>query len=149
MCSALFGEAVSASYVPFQSDHKVMAHSVKCPPKARQAYQQFMREAYATDIEPEVKKKWAEESGEGANVRTSKDPNTPFRARVARDVFTALPAAERDRYAAEAKAEAAAAHAAYEKAMNEPPSQTPQARQESVYSRFLTLLPINWWPTAQ
>ncbi len=23
---SLFGEAVSASYVPFQSDHKVMAH---------------------------------------------------------------------------------------------------------------------------
>jgi hypothetical protein len=26
MCS-VFGDAVSASYVPFQSDHKVMAHS--------------------------------------------------------------------------------------------------------------------------
>ncbi|KAJ7896577.1 hypothetical protein B0H13DRAFT_2338310 [Mycena leptocephala] len=47
---------------------------VKCPPKARQAYQQFMREAYATDIEPEVKKKWAEESGEGAKSVPARTP---------------------------------------------------------------------------
>ncbi|KAJ7899717.1 hypothetical protein B0H13DRAFT_1883804 [Mycena leptocephala] len=95
---------------------------VRSPPKARQAYQQFMHEDYTSKIQPIVETQWAASSGDGSNVKTAKEPNAPFRARVAREVFAALPESEQQRYATNAKTEAASTRAAYDTALKEPPS---------------------------
>ncbi|KAJ7490196.1 hypothetical protein B0H11DRAFT_2229117 [Mycena galericulata] len=62
---------------------------LKTPPKARQAYQQFMHEHYTTQIEEEVKKRWAETPSGGSSVPT-KEPDAPFRAMIARELFAKL-----------------------------------------------------------
>ncbi|KAJ7139006.1 hypothetical protein C8R44DRAFT_867180 [Mycena epipterygia] len=76
------------------------------PPKARQAYQQFMREEYKTMIAPVVAERWVHTPSDGNNVQTSKDPDGPFRAAITREVFAALPDDEHRGYADRAKAEA-------------------------------------------
>ncbi|KAJ7076959.1 hypothetical protein C8R43DRAFT_1143587, partial [Mycena crocata] len=53
------------------------------PPKARQAYQQFFHECNTDIIKPEVERRWLESEGDGASLQTSKEPNAPFRSRVA------------------------------------------------------------------
>ncbi|KAJ7895676.1 hypothetical protein B0H13DRAFT_2338752 [Mycena leptocephala] len=68
------------------------------PPKARQAYQQFMREVYTSDIAPVVAERWAEQQADGTNIQTKSDPNGAFRAAIARELFAALPQSERDGY---------------------------------------------------
>jgi hypothetical protein len=106
---------------------------VHAPPKARQGYQQFMHECYAERIDPIVKQRWAETQGAGASVPVSKEPNAPFRAQIAREVFAALPESEKQQYSARAKAEAAAAHGAFEKSLKDPSSKAPADRQKSVF----------------
>ncbi|KAJ7607008.1 hypothetical protein DFH06DRAFT_1018881 [Mycena polygramma] len=105
---------------------------VTSPPKARQAYQQFMHELYNEEIEPLIKKRWAESSADGASVPTSKEPNAPFRAKIARELFGNLPEAEREAYGARAKLEAVQARTAYSKALNAEPSKSPEARQKAI-----------------
>ncbi|KAJ7030559.1 hypothetical protein C8F04DRAFT_1186605 [Mycena alexandri] len=105
---------------------------LKIPPKARQAYQQYMREKYEQEIAPVVAERWLQQSSEGSNVQTSKKPTAAFRAEVARDLFAGLPENERNGYKERAKEEADAARAAYNKAMKEPPSRTPEARQKCI-----------------
>jgi hypothetical protein len=99
------------------------------PPKAWQAYQQFMAEAYSSVIEPVVKQKWTEAEADGSNVQTGKELNAPFRVRIARELFAGLPDDVRSKYADAAKAEAAAARTLFNKALKDPPSQTPEAKQ--------------------
>ncbi|KAJ7847078.1 hypothetical protein B0H13DRAFT_2362630 [Mycena leptocephala] len=115
---------------------------VKSPPKARQAYQQFMHEEYTSKIQPVIETQWAASSGDGSNVKTAKEPNAPFRVRVAREVFAALPESEQQRYATNAKTEAASARAAYDTALKEPPSRSPQARHEAIETVGAFLAPI-------
>lgn len=102
---------------------------VKVPPKARQGYQQYMREAYTSDIAPVVAERWAQKTSEGSNTQTQKDPKADFRAVVARDMFAELPEAQREGYQQRAKQEAAEARTAYEAAMKAGPSKTPEDRQ--------------------
>lgn len=89
-----------------------------------------MHEEYASLIQPVVENQWATSTADGSNVKTAKEPNAPFRARVAREVFAALADSEKQRYADNAKKEAAAARAAYDTALKEPPSRSPEARHE-------------------
>ncbi|KAJ7116234.1 hypothetical protein C8R43DRAFT_1137910 [Mycena crocata] len=102
---------------------------VVAPPKARQAYQQFMKDQYVEVVAPAVEAKWAATPGPGSSVRTKKDPDAPFRASVARELFKALPQDEKERYAAKAKEEAAAARTLFEKRLKEAPPKGPEARQ--------------------
>jgi hypothetical protein len=105
---------------------------VTSPPKARQGYQQYMREQYTnpgSDLEKEVKARWAATPAAGSSVATAKEPNAPFRAEVARDLFAQLPDSDRNQYSARAKAEAVAAQAAYNKALNGTPGKSPEDRQ--------------------
>ncbi|KAK7020342.1 hypothetical protein R3P38DRAFT_2535224 [Favolaschia claudopus] len=118
------------------------------PPKARQAYQQFMREAYADKIAPVVAEEWRKEvearasSGVVGEEESTKEPKAGFRAAVARKVFAALSTAEREGYAARAKAEAAAAKEEYVKSLKSPPSQTPEARQRCINGLSEFMAPI-------
>ncbi|KAJ6503459.1 hypothetical protein C8R47DRAFT_1250457 [Mycena vitilis] len=73
---------------------------VKSAPKARQAYQQFMREDYDTLVAPSVESEWKTSVASGSSVRTAKQPDASFRALVARKIFAELPSSERERYAA-------------------------------------------------
>ncbi|KAJ7076265.1 hypothetical protein B0H15DRAFT_805711 [Mycena belliarum] len=90
----------------------------------------FMHECYQDKVAPIVEERWAMEKEDG-NTRT-KDHKAGFRAQVARDIFRGLPAAEQDGFASRAKDEAAHAKAAYAKALNEPPSTSPEARQRCI-----------------
>jgi hypothetical protein len=91
-----------------------------------------MREQYTTpgsDLEKEIKAQWAATPAEGSSVATAKEPNAPFRAQVTWDLFAQLPGSDREEYSARAKAEAATARAAYNKALNETPGKSPADRQ--------------------
>ncbi|KAJ6489345.1 hypothetical protein C8R47DRAFT_1215692 [Mycena vitilis] len=82
----------------------LVAHlsGVKSPPKARQAYQQFMHEDYDEKVAPVVVEKWAQKCSEGSNVQTAKGPNGAFRALIARQIFGELAQSEKARSAYEA-----------------------------------------------
>ncbi|KAJ7684876.1 hypothetical protein DFH06DRAFT_1313254 [Mycena polygramma] len=115
---------------------------VKRPPKVRQAYQQFMHEAYDDVIAPEVEAKWEQKASDGSNLQTSKTPNGPFRLLVARELFGKLSEAERAGYAERAKAEATEAREAYEAAMKAPPSKAPEDRDKCIAAVRKFLGPI-------
>ncbi|KAJ7082834.1 hypothetical protein C8R43DRAFT_1142779, partial [Mycena crocata] len=96
------------------------------PPKARQAYQQFMHDSW-DKIAPEVAKRWQEQQDlEGG--KQGKSPKMGFTSAVSRELFNALSAGERQDLAATAKKEAAEAKAAYKASMERPPSQAPEDR---------------------
>ncbi|KAJ7473863.1 hypothetical protein B0H11DRAFT_2429784 [Mycena galericulata] len=106
---------------------------IRVPQKARQAYQQFMHEKFDTDIAPVVAEEWAATSvNKDGSLKTKKDADGPFRAKVARDLFAKLPESERQGYAARAKEEAAERRAEFEAAMKDPPSKSPEARQKCI-----------------
>ncbi|KAJ7431202.1 hypothetical protein B0H11DRAFT_2262225 [Mycena galericulata] len=105
---------------------------IRVPSKARQAYQQFMTEAYITKIAPEVERLWAKHVAKGSNIQTKKEPTAPFRAEVARGLFAKLPESERLRYAKEAKEEAAAKRKAFKDALKNAPSKSPEDRQKCI-----------------
>ncbi|KAJ6448363.1 hypothetical protein C8R45DRAFT_1133146 [Mycena sanguinolenta] len=108
---------------------------LSAPPKARQAYQQFMHESYTDKVAPVVAEEWRKlrETNSEVSERT-KEPKAGFRAQVARNVFAALPVDEQKALAARAKKEAADAKAAYISALKNPPSQSPVARQKCIDS---------------
>ncbi|KAJ7786876.1 hypothetical protein B0H13DRAFT_2528785, partial [Mycena leptocephala] len=91
------------------------------PPKARQAFQQYMRESYAEKIAPVVAKRWEKERGENG---------------------MAAAAAEQKALGERAKAEAQAAKASYVASLNSAPPETPEARQKSqcIHGLHATLL---------
>ncbi|KAJ7665820.1 hypothetical protein DFH06DRAFT_1322971 [Mycena polygramma] len=112
------------------------------PPKARQAYQQFMHEEYEDKIHPEVVRRWAEEQSDGSSVQTKQSPTGPFRAKIARELFGKLTESERGEYGTRAKKEAAEKREAYDKALNDPPSKSPEARQKCIDNVGSFLAPI-------
>lgn len=104
---------------------------ISAPPKARQAYQQFMRESHATAIAPVVKARWEADRAAGVQT-TSREPKAGYRAAIAREVFNGLSAAEQTGFGDRAKAEAAAAKAAYLKLLKDGPPQDAASRQKYV-----------------
>ncbi|KAJ7614713.1 hypothetical protein DFH06DRAFT_1146232 [Mycena polygramma] len=115
---------------------------VSVPPKARQAYQQFMHEEYEEKVAPVVIDRWASTAPSGSSVQTAKGPDGPFRAKIAREVFGALSESERQEYGRRAKDAAAQARAEFEKIMNEPPSQRPEDKQKCIESVGAFLGPV-------
>jgi hypothetical protein len=99
-----------------------------------------MHEQYTEVIAPVVAQRWAEESAAGSNVQTAKDPDGPFRAKIAREVFGALTDGEKAGYALRAKAEAVEAKTRYNEELSKPPSKDPQDRQMYVFSHLQPLL---------
>ncbi|KAJ7635974.1 hypothetical protein DFH06DRAFT_1336124 [Mycena polygramma] len=116
--------------------------SVTAPPKARQAFQQYMHEAYATDIAPVVAQRWAGQQEEGSNVQTQKSPTGAFCAAIARECFAALPQSVREDYAKRAKQVAIDARAKYDEEFNKVPSRTPEARQACIDNVGAFIAPI-------
>lgn len=106
------------------------------PPKARQGYQQYMREPYATDIAPVVTEHWMAKSIKGDGSANTATPGAPFRCAVAQELFSALPEDEQAVIWGRAVEEARRAKAEYEKGMKEGPSKTPEAWQQYVQSYF-------------
>ncbi|KAJ7676722.1 hypothetical protein DFH06DRAFT_1317333 [Mycena polygramma] len=105
------------------------------PPKARQGFQQYMRESYQDKIAPVVAERWAKEREEnGTAAERTKEPKAGFRAMIAREVFAALPHAEQKALSDRAKSEAQEAKATYTASLNAPPSDTPEARQRCISS---------------
>ncbi|KAJ7725244.1 hypothetical protein DFH07DRAFT_783077 [Mycena maculata] len=103
------------------------------PPKARQAYQQFMVEDNLTKVAPVIKAKW-EEARAKNNPDTvgRKEPKVGFRAKVARSVFAQLPEAERLEYGTRATAQAKEAKASYMEMLKGPPSNKPADRLKCI-----------------
>ncbi|KAK7016973.1 hypothetical protein R3P38DRAFT_2541696, partial [Favolaschia claudopus] len=104
---------------------------IKSPPKARQGFQQYMHEAYDTEIRPVVEARWKAElvEADGVTLKTGKGPNAPFRAQVARELYQELSDEEREGLMKRAKDEAAAQREEYLQKMKGPPSKTPKDRQ--------------------
>ncbi|KAK7043456.1 hypothetical protein R3P38DRAFT_2510527 [Favolaschia claudopus] len=106
---------------------------VTAPPKALQAYQQFMRESYEEKVAPVVAERWELERNDNSKLsERTKEPKAGFRAVVAREVFAQLSDEERTAIADRAKKEAAEAKAEYLKALKSPPSKSPEARQRCI-----------------
>ncbi|KAJ7165387.1 hypothetical protein C8R46DRAFT_1035961 [Mycena filopes] len=106
---------------------------LSAPPKARQAYQQFMRESYAEKIAPLVAARWADaRANNEPGTAGRKEPKAGFRTVVAREVFGNLPDDERKAIGQRAKDEAAEAKKAYEAALKAPPSNKPVDRQRCI-----------------
>jgi hypothetical protein len=124
----------SSGLDPTQDPYAVLLaklSGLSTPPKARQAYQQFMRESYLDKIAPIVADKWQKEREQNGELsERTKEPKAGFRAQVARDVFTALPKDEQNAIAARAKKEAAEAKAAYMQALKNPLSKSPEDCQK-------------------
>ncbi|KAJ7680841.1 hypothetical protein DFH06DRAFT_973383 [Mycena polygramma] len=108
------------------------------PPKARQAFQQFMRERPA-DVAAEVDKQWAKKSIAEDGSANTKHPGAPFRCKIARELFSALPQAEQDAIRGRAAAEAKQAKLDYATAMEGGASKSPEARQKCIdnFGRFM------------
>ncbi|KAJ7700211.1 hypothetical protein B0H16DRAFT_1483971 [Mycena metata] len=103
------------------------------PPKARQAFQQFMHECYQEKIAPIVAERWEEErQNNGQAAERSKEPKAGFRAQVARELFAGLPQEEQQEFGSRARETAQTAKAAYVSTLNSPPSQTPEDRQKCI-----------------
>ncbi|KAJ7025018.1 hypothetical protein C8F04DRAFT_1191819 [Mycena alexandri] len=118
---------------------------INVPPKARQAFQQYMHESYDTEIAPAVQARWAATrdnlNGDGA-AATQKGPNAPFRALVACELFVELSQEEQDALKERAKEEAAAAREEYEKKRKAPPSNSPEDRQRCIDALGAFMSPI-------
>ncbi|KAJ7818906.1 hypothetical protein B0H14DRAFT_3473476 [Mycena olivaceomarginata] len=67
---------------------------LQAPPKARQAYQQFMHESYEQLCAPVIEKKRAEKVRTNPALRNKK-PKVGFSATIARQIFEKLPEEER------------------------------------------------------
>ncbi|KAJ7278657.1 hypothetical protein C8J57DRAFT_1502502 [Mycena rebaudengoi] len=69
---------------------------INSPPKARQAFQQYMHESYKSEIAPVVAARWGATfvQGDGATLKQNRGPNAPFHSSVARDLFNELSAEE-------------------------------------------------------
>ncbi|KAJ7149502.1 hypothetical protein C8R43DRAFT_1128495 [Mycena crocata] len=104
---------------------------VHSPPKARQAYQQFMRESMADKIMPAVATRWAEECENNAELR-GKSPKAGFRALIARELFDALPKEEQSALGARARSEADSNRKNFMNALRDPPSNAPADRQKCI-----------------
>ncbi|KAF7311272.1 hypothetical protein MKEN_01028800 [Mycena kentingensis (nom. inval.)] len=101
------------------------------PQKARQAYQQFMAERYASDIAPIVDMRWS--AAQAADVTLAgRRPRAGFRAAVARELFNALSEAERKAYGQRAAAKAKSDKAEYDEALKRAPSSSPEDRQAAI-----------------
>ncbi|KAF7335586.1 hypothetical protein MVEN_02212900 [Mycena venus] len=119
---------------PFKDPYtRVLARlsGLTAPPKARQAYQQFMHESYEEKCAPIVDQRWQKKVQSDPSLRDKK-PKVNFTVGIAREIFAALPKAERDDIAARAKTEATDARAAYQAGLTQLPSFTPQARHEAL-----------------
>ncbi|KAJ7903971.1 hypothetical protein B0H13DRAFT_2334985 [Mycena leptocephala] len=123
----------SAGFDPTKDPYAVLLaklSGLQSPPKARQAYQQFMHESYAEKIAPIVAERWAKKLEDDAgNPDRTKEPKAGFRAQVARGVFAELPKSEQDNIAGRAKDEAATRRKAYQDALKTPASKAPSERQ--------------------
>ncbi|KAJ7236968.1 hypothetical protein C8J57DRAFT_1529762 [Mycena rebaudengoi] len=104
---------------------------VTCPPKARQAYQQLMHEAYAEKIAPEVATRWKEKQSIGSSVPTT-EPTAVFHAEVSHAVFASLSKEEQTAYAERAKVTVATAREEYQTFLHEKPSTKPEDRQNCI-----------------
>jgi hypothetical protein len=99
---------------------------INSPPKARQAFQQYMHESYSTEIGPAVETRWKSSCVEDDGTTLRKGgPNAPFRAKVARELFNELSEQDQEGLRRRAKEDAQAARDAYIKAMKGPPSKAP------------------------
>ncbi|KAJ7884949.1 hypothetical protein B0H13DRAFT_2343382 [Mycena leptocephala] len=99
---------------------------INSPPKARQAFQQYMHESYEQEIAPTVKARWESSCVEADGTTLRKGgPNAPFRALVAREMFSQLTTEEQDGLRRHAKEEAQEARELYMKAMKSGPSKAP------------------------
>ncbi|KAJ7457582.1 hypothetical protein B0H11DRAFT_1738353, partial [Mycena galericulata] len=106
---------------------------VKALPKARQAYQQYMHESYTTVIAPVVEARWAALSTDKSGAANpQKRPNAPFRAKIAAELFRALPVKEQKALGQRAVDNAKALKSAYEAAMKAGASKKPEDRQKCI-----------------
>ncbi|KAJ7774630.1 hypothetical protein DFH07DRAFT_952342 [Mycena maculata] len=107
---------------------------INSPPKARQAFQQYMHESYETEILPAVTARWAASFVEkdGVTLKSSTKPNAPFRAKVARELFAEVSVSEQAALRQRAKDDAKAAKEEYAAALKRGPSKTPEDRQRCI-----------------
>ncbi|KAF8216974.1 hypothetical protein K438DRAFT_1953855 [Mycena galopus ATCC 62051] len=106
---------------------------VTTPPKARQAYQQFMHESYGNLIAPRVNTEWAAARERGdPETKKTKTPKAGFRSCVAQVLFNGLSSEEKAGLSQRAKDSAAEAKEKYLRALQDPPSNSPADHQRCI-----------------
>jgi hypothetical protein len=104
--------------------------SINSPPKARQAFQQYMHESYEKEIAPVVTARWQASCVEEDGTTLCKvTPNAPFCAKVAQEMYNELGEDEQEGLRRCAREDAQEAKDAYMRAMKNPPSKAPEDRQ--------------------
>ncbi|KAJ7493728.1 hypothetical protein FB451DRAFT_1387877 [Mycena latifolia] len=114
-------------------------------PATRSAFQQFMHESYESEIAPVVEARFAMERNNVDRMgltSTQRGPNAPFRSRIARELFAALPEDEQIALKERAVHEAKEAREAYDKAMKSPPLKTLEERQKCIDNLGSFITPI-------
>ncbi|KAK6992993.1 hypothetical protein R3P38DRAFT_3224405 [Favolaschia claudopus] len=109
--------------------------------KARQGYQQYMHESYATDIDPIVQARWkARPVTEDGTTLKTKGIDANFRAEVARELFRELPTEEQEAIRQRARDEAQRDKEEYVRQMRDLPSKKPEDRQRCIdnLGQFMT-----------
>ncbi|KAJ7081899.1 hypothetical protein C8R43DRAFT_1142883 [Mycena crocata] len=115
---------------------------VTTPPKARQGYQQYMRESYDTEIAGVVAQRWEDEYVDPTGAANTKKPGAPFRSKIARELFAALPEEKQAEIRGRAVEEGKNARVEYEKAKKEGPLKTPEARAKCIAALGRFMIPI-------
>ncbi|KAJ7027835.1 hypothetical protein C8F04DRAFT_1266622 [Mycena alexandri] len=105
---------------------------INSPPKAHQAFQQFMHESYESEIAPVVQARWKAVEQKGGELSGKKGPDAPFRAKVARELFAELPDNEQEGLRQRARDAAQVARDEYVSAMKRGPSKSPEDRQRCI-----------------
>ncbi|KAJ7682270.1 hypothetical protein DFH06DRAFT_1388772 [Mycena polygramma] len=104
------------------------------PPKARQAFQQYMVESYEAEIAPVVDARWKSTflEDDGVTLKTKKNHNTAFRAKIAREMYDKLSKERQDGIKRRLKEAAQQAKDEYTRTMKSGPSKAPEGRQRCV-----------------
>lgn len=103
---------------------------IKPPPiRARQGWQQMMRNKYKEIVAPAVEIAWNERLAAG--LATTDKNNAPFRGEVARKLFARLPKEEKEMYEKAAKMDKEKAIQAYKAAVDDDfACKSPEKRQQ-------------------
>ncbi|KAJ6458630.1 hypothetical protein C8R47DRAFT_146408 [Mycena vitilis] len=104
------------------------------PPKARQAFQQYMAESYDTEIAPVVEARWKSTflEDDGVTLKTKKNHNAAFRSKIAREMYSKLSEERQDGIKRRLKEAAQQAKDEYARTMKSGPSQAPEDRQRCI-----------------
>ncbi|KAJ7060050.1 hypothetical protein C8F01DRAFT_1254165 [Mycena amicta] len=108
--------------------------------KARQGFQQYMHESYATEIATVVNSRWESEPDKPATVSRAAPPW--YRAKIARELFNALPDGQQKELKARAKTAAVQGRESYAQRVRESSERSPETIQRAIDGLAAAMHPL-------